>query len=252
MRVVLSQPVVFGCHFSQADRASNCVSCGWSRMIDIRNLVFHYPTGDFVLTIPELVISARRRVAIVGPSGSGKTTLLNILAGVLKASGALAVNGLRLDQISEPERRRFRSRKIGFVFQDFGLIEYLTAEDNILHPYRIGLGLRLSQTARREAARLSGSLGLQDRLHHYPNQLSHGEKQRIAICRALVTRPSLILADEPTGNLDPATKLTVLDTLIEQTHAAEATLLVVTHDMDLLSRFDEVIDFKRFLEQVAP
>jgi putative ABC transport system ATP-binding protein len=221
-------------------------------MISVKDLTYEYPTGGFQLSIPKLEISAGRRVAIIGPSGSGKTTLLNILAGVYPAAGSIEVVGARLDQMPDRERRRFRAAAIGFVFQDFGLIDYLNARDNILHPYRIGLGQKLDKTARGNAEQLVTNVGLENRLHHFPQQLSQGEKQRVAICRALVTKPSLVLADEPTGNLDASTKMTVLETLLNETKEVGATLIIVTHDNELLPQFDEVIDFKQFVNQVRP
>ena len=131
---------------------------------------------------------------------------------------------------------------MGFVFQDFALLDYLTARGNILYPYRIGAGLRLDRAARARAEALAGACGIAGLLDRRPGRLSQGERQRVALCRALVTEPGVVLADEPTGNLDPANKALILDLLFERTRAAGASLLAVTHDHELLSRFDRVVD----------
>lgn len=214
-------------------------------MIDFDQIAFGYGTSP-LLRISSLTIEAGRSMAIIGPSGSGKTTLLSLIAGILvPQSGALNISGINICALSDAERRRFRSRSIGFVFQDFCLIPYLTVLDNILHPYRIG-DQKLSDAARRSAQALAGSLGLGDKLGRYPEALSQGERQRVAIARALVTEPSLILADEPTGNLDVHTKQVCLDLLLENARARQATLLMVTHDTGLLGQFDQVMDISDY------
>ena len=144
-------------------------------------------------------------------------------------------------------RRDFRIRNIGFVFQDFELLDYLNVLDNILHPYRITAALRLDRTVRERAEGLAERLGVGDKLKRRADDLSQGEKQRVAICRALLPGPRLILADEATGNLDPRNKARILELLFDSVAAHGATLLAVTHDHELLPRFDRVVDFGEFL-----
>ena len=221
-------------------------------MIEIKDLEFRYGPGGFSLCIPELTFADGAIAALIGPSGSGKTTFLNLLSGiVLPRSGSVGVDEHEVFSLNEAARRAFRIRNIGFVFQDFELLEYLSVLDNILHPYRINRALRLTPDVHARAYELAETTGIADKLCRKPDQLSHGEKQRAAICRALVAGPRLILADEPTGNLDPANKQRILDLLIRHARQAGATLLVVTHDLSLLGRFDEVIDFRQFHTEAA-
>ncbi len=216
-------------------------------MVDIDGLFFSYTEGPFRLLIPSFRVDRGERVAVIGPSGSGKTTLLNLIAGILvPRRGTLRVDGAGIHPLSDPQRRAFRITTIGFVFQDFELIDYLNVLDNILHPYRITGALRLDRTVRDRAAALAESMGIADKLHRNVNDLSQGEKQRAAICRALLPSPRLILADEATGNLDPENKSHILDLLFEAVSSHDATLLAVTHDHELLPRFDRVIDFQSF------
>jgi len=218
-----------------------------SPFIAVEQLTFQYPEGDFYLHVPELCIDGGSKAAVIGPSGSGKTTLINLLAGIVPASsGQVRVHGASLDRLGDAERRRFRIANIGFVFQDFALLDYLTVFDNILHPYRINRALRLTPQVRDHAARLAAMMGLADKLKRRVHHLSQGEKQRAAICRALVTRPPLLLADEPTGNLDPANKSHILQLLFQYVDEAGATLVAVTHDHGLLGDFDRVVDFQAF------
>ena len=221
-------------------------------MIQFDDVSFAYARGGFRLSIPLLRIDDGARVAVVGPSGSGKTTLLNLVAGLaVPESGRVSVGDTVVSELSEPGRRTFRSQSIGFVFQNFALMDYLSAHENILYPYRIVRSLRLDAQARLRAVRLAEACGIGAKLDRHPGALSQGEQQRVAICRALVTCPRLILADEATGNLDPETKTVILDLLFERAAEAGAALLAVTHDHDLLSRFDRVIDFAD-LRQVEP
>jgi len=216
-------------------------------MISIQNIQFRYPHGEFRLTIPEFSATQGEKVAIVGPSGSGKTTLLNLLAGILTpASGVIEVKKTAINDLNDANRRDFRIRNIGFVFQDFELLDYLTVFDNILHPYRITGALKLSEEVRQRAIHLAERMCIAGYLKKHPGELSQGEKQRAAICRAMLPNPSLILADEATGNLDPANKTRILDLLFENVDAHEATLVAVTHDHELLPRFDRVVDFQAF------
>jgi len=219
-------------------------------MIDIRNLDFVYPGNGFRLRIPALTVEAGRRVAVIGPSGSGKT---NLVAGIaVPASGELHVDDLPLSSMNDAQRRRFRITRIGMVFQDFELIDYLSVLDNILHPYRINRALTLTPAVRDRARQLAADTGLADKLRRHPHQLSQGERQRAAVCRALLPGPRLLLADEPTGNLDPAGKGRILTLLSDYARKHRATLVTVTHDHSLLEHFDEVIDFQDFQAEVGP
>lgn len=192
-------------------------------------------------------VAAGERVAIVGASGSGKTTLLDLIAGIRSpATGTVTVAGNPLHDFADAARREFRSRQIGLIFQAFELLEYLTVRDNVLLPYRLGARLTMPGDAATRVARLASEMGIAGRLDRYPEQLSQGERQRAAICRALVTAPDLILADEPTGNLDPDNKQRVLELLLAQVSQRGATLVMVTHDHDLLAPFDRVLDMHEF------
>jgi len=171
-------------------------------------------------------------VAIVGPSGSGKTTLLGLLAGLDRpTAGTVHLDGDELGSLSEDDLARLRARKIGFVFQSFQLIPTLTALENVQVP----LELRGEPSADR-AGEMLGRVGLGDRGHHYPAQLSGGEQQRVALARAFSTRPRVLLADEPTGNLDARTGATIIDLMTELNRDLDTTLVLVTHDLDLASR----------------
>jgi len=212
-------------------------------VISLRDVGFEYAKGGFSLDVPELTVPSGARAAAIGPSGSGKTTLLNLISGIERPrSGEVSTAGVRVDRLSPAARRSFRITTIGFVFQEFLLLEYLDVLDNILYPYRLHPELRLDTSVRSRARRLASDLGLASLLNRRPSELSQGERQRIAIARALVTAPKLILADEPTGSLDPATKKQALDLLFEQCDARSTTLLMVTHDHGLLEQFAQIVD----------
>jgi putative ABC transport system ATP-binding protein len=216
-------------------------------MINIESLAFKYSVGEFHLEIPSLTVDAGEKVAVIGPSGSGKSTLLNLIAGILTpAEGQITVNNVKVNELSDGGRRDFRISNIGFVFQDFELLDYLNVLDNILHPYRITNALTLNKEVRTAAGDIAGQMGIGDKLKRYADDLSQGEKQRAAICRALLPRPGLILADEATGNLDPANKTRILDLLFSSVRESGAALLAVTHDHELLRHFDRVVDFQEF------
>ena len=219
-------------------------------MIRIRSLEFQYPTGDFHLDVPEFTVEQSEKVAVIGPSGSGKTTLLNLLAGIYTPQkGTIEVGNISVNRLAEDDRRDFRIVNIGFVFQDFELLDYLNVMDNILHPYRVTGALRLDKEVRARAVNLAQDMGIGDKLKRPVNNLSQGEKQRAAICRALLARPKLILADEATGNLDPKNKFRILDLLFGSVEDHNSTLLTVTHDHELLGKFDRVIDFQNFQKE---
>ncbi len=195
--------------------------------------------------IPRLEIAEGERLAIIGPSGCGKTTLLKLLTGILvPESGSVVVGGEELSALADSERRRFRITRLGLVFQALGLVEYLNVLDNIVHCYRITRALRLDDAVRARAAELAAGLGLGDKLSRPAGALSAGERQRVAICRALLSEPDVLMADEATGNLDPLNKGRILDLLFERLERDRATLVAVTHDHELLDRFDRVVDLR--------
>ncbi len=169
-------------------------------------------------------------LAIVGPSGSGKTTLLGLLAGLDRpAAGRVWLDGSDLADLSEDARARLRAEKVGFVFQSFHLIPTLTARENVQVP----LELRGESGAEARAVELLERVGLGDRMDHYPTQLSGGEQQRVALARAFSTRPKLLFADEPTGNLDGRTGQTIIELMLELNRELGTTLVLVTHDLEL-------------------
>lgn len=220
-------------------------------MIQMEQLNFRYPRSDFELQLPNLKIEPLERIAIVGPSGCGKTTLLNLISGIaLPRSGTVLVDGQTISGLADAQRRNFRIANIGMVFQQFELIEYLDVYNNILLPFAINDSLILDSSVRDKAHKLAESMGLKDKLHRRTTQLSQGEKQRVAICRALVTSPKIILADEPTGNLDPKNKSLILELIFEQAKLHEQTLVLVTHDVGILESFDRTIDFEKFRTEV--
>lgn len=216
-------------------------------MLSIRALEFGYPDSDFALAIERIDVAAGEKLAVIGPSGSGKTTLLNLVSGIIRPdSGEIRVNDTHIERLSDAARRDFRINQIGFVFQDFELIDYLNVFDNIIHPYRISRALKLTAAVRQRARELAERAEIGDKLKRYAGELSQGEKQRVAICRALLPGPQLVFADEATGNLDLRNKGRILDLLFDSVDAHDATLLAVTHDHELLPRFDRVVDFLDF------
>ena len=225
------------------------------QMIQARNITFRYPASSFRLAIDELAVAPAEKLAIVGPSGSGKTTLLNLMAGILVPDhGEISIAGTPVSSQNDRDRRNFRAANIGLVFQQFELLEYLTVAENIRLPFQINPTAQDPQHNNEfdSANELLDSVGLISFANRYPAQLSRGEQQRVAICRALITQPQLILADEPTGNLDPANKRNIMELLFRETESRNQTLIVVTHDQSLLGDFDRVIDFETFLQTDQP
>jgi len=201
-----------------------------------RSLSRTYRSGSRDLTVLKDItfdVSPGEFLAILGPSGSGKTTLLGLLAGLdLPSSGKVHLDGEDLGSLTEDERARLRVEKIGFVFQSFQLMPTLTAQENVQVP----LELRGQSEAGIRARDLLARVGLSGREHHYPVQLSGGEQQRVALARAFSTRPKILFADEPTGNLDASTGATIIELMAELNNDQGTTLILVTHDLELASR----------------
>ncbi|AUN93771.1 ABC transporter ATP-binding protein [Pseudazoarcus pumilus] len=210
-------------------------------MIRLQNLSMHYTmetTRIDILRAVDLDIAAGQRIAIAGPSGSGKTSLLLLLAGLERpASGRVLFDGVALDALDADALADLRRDRMGIVFQSFHLVPSLTALDNAALPLEIA-GRR---DARERARAMLDTVGLGARLHHHPAELSGGEQQRVAIARALVHRPKLLLADEPTGNLDDRTGAAVAELLLDLHRETDTTLVLVTHDMALARRCDRVL-----------
>ena len=225
----------------------NSETTGLLDMLHISDLEFQYKEAEFQLQIPEFSVDTNQTLALHGVSGSGKTTFLNLVAGILPPHrGTIRINDTDLSTLSPTALRRFRITQVGMVFQDFELLEHLSVLDNILLPCRITAALRLTSWHRDRAAQLAQDVGIQDKLKRCAGRLSQGERQRVAICRALLVEPSLLLCDEPTGNLDPHSKAEVLDLLLGYVQRTGTTMVTVTHDHDTLSKFDRALDFKQF------
>jgi len=214
-------------------------------MIELSQIKFEYKESDFQLQFNSIKAESKKAVALIGPSGCGKTTLMSLIAGILPShTGSILIDNTEIHKLTDKQRRLFRIQNIGFVFQDFALLEYLNLYENILHPFRINSALTLDGSVKTRANDLAEKVGISKRLKNYPGQTSVGEQQRCAIARALLNEPAVILADEPTGNLDPNNKKAILEILLQYVQGHDATLLVATHDYDLLEYFDETIDFK--------
>jgi len=214
--------------------------------IDITDLEHDFGES-FALSIRELRIAPGEHVAFIGPSGSGKSTLLHLIAGILSPKrGRIELGGIDWSQLSESARRARRIREIGLVFQEFELLEHLSVFENVLLPFFVSNALARNTAADARAKSLLEAAGLGVHFARKPRQLSHGERQRVALCRALVASPSIVLADEPTGNLDPDNAKRALALLLDECRRAQATLVLVTHDHSLLSAFDRVVDFRSF------
>lgn len=222
-------------------------------IIELRDVDFRYPVaGSFGLRIKSLAATAGDSIAVVGPSGSGKTTLLGLLAGILKpTSGRIRVHETELSQLDDRQRRQFRIRNIGQVFQAFELLHYLTVVENVMLPHYIRASGVSSATSRDTALELLSDMGLGHKANVRPTELSQGEQQRVAVCRAMLNQPPVLLADEPTGNLDQENKQNVVDLLLEQARLRQSTLLMVTHDQSLLDSFSRVLDIRTVASVVA-
>lgn len=214
-------------------------------VISVNNLTKQVPALDNpsggmldILTGVNLEIKSAETIAIIGASGSGKSTLLGLLAGLDQASsGSVLLAGQSLNKLDEDGRAALRGENVGFVFQSFQLLPSLTALENVMLP----LELQSDATAREQSVDLLSRVGLSDRLHHYPKQLSGGEQQRVAIARAFVTQPLIVFADEPTGNLDKKTSQNIINLIFEMNHEKKTTLVIVTHDETLATKCDRCL-----------
>ena len=215
-----------------------------SPILSVEQLTKTYKSGERSLTVVKEIsfsVVEGSTCSIVGPSGSGKTTLLGLCAGLDRpSSGAVILNGIELNTLSEDSLAEIRNRHVGFVFQTFQLIPTLTALENVMVP----LELRGEMRTGSRAVDLLRQVGLEDRLHHYPAQLSGGEQQRVALARAFINRPKILFADEPTGNLDAETSQRIINLLFELNEAFGTTLIVVTHDFDLAGRTQRILKLR--------
>lgn len=213
-------------------------------MISVQNLGMQLRAGSHLVTILDGItfeIPEKQVVAIVGPSGSGKSTLLGLMAGLDKpTAGTIQLNGFDITALTETQLAHFRREYIGYIFQSFHLIPTLTALENVALP----LDLSGEPSAANRAEELLAAVGLQDRQHHYPVQLSGGEQQRVAVARAFACRPPILLADEPTGNLDSGTGQVVIDLLLKLNQDHGSTLVLVTHDPNLAERAGRMITMR--------
>ncbi len=213
-------------------------------ILKLKNVSKTFKTADGELPILQGVsftINRGEKVAIIGPSGSGKSTLLSLI-GLLDTptQGSIEVAGVKIDQLSESEQALFRNKEIGFIFQSFELISSFTVVENITAPFEIGNKIVSAEVV----STLTERLGLSERLSALPQTLSGGEKQRVAIGRAIVNSPALILADEPTGSLDRVTGERVLSLLIEAVDKVNGTLIIITHDESIANRMGRVLELK--------
>jgi putative ABC transport system ATP-binding protein len=213
-------------------------------VIELRGVSRTVPSGDGTLTIlhlTDLAIASGQVAAVVGASGSGKSTLLGLIAGLdAPTTGSIVIDGTDITTLSEDALAKLRGSRVGFVFQSFHLLPSLTAFENVLVPIEIAGG---ADPARRARALLA-EVGLSERGHHYPSQLSGGEQQRVAIARALANDPPILLADEPTGNLDSSTGRQVIDLLLQVHRTRATTLVLVTHDPEIAAIADLIVTLR--------
>ena len=214
-------------------------------ILQIRDLHFQYPASDFKMEISDIKITQGSKIAISGKSGSGKTTLIHLISGILKPqSGEILFYDKSITDMNDKEIRKHRISNIGFIFQEFELLEYLNVMDNLVLPYKINKSLVLDAEIKDKAKEIANRIGIGNKLDQHPKQLSGGERQRLAIARALITSPPLIIADEPTGNLDEKTSNIVMDEITDQVSFTNSTLIMISHNNELISSFDEIIDIQ--------
>lgn len=217
-----------------------------SNILQVNNLTREFKSGSKILTVVNDIsfgIEEGTSCAIVGPSGSGKTTLLGLCAGLDRpTSGEVILKDIKLNPLSEDERASVRNKHVGFVFQTFQLVPTLTALENVMVP--LELRGEATKEVRKRAVKLLEEVGLGDRTHHYPTQLSGGEQQRVAIARAFINEPKILFADEPTGNLDTETGDHVEELIFDLNQKEHTTLILVTHDLELAEKCDRIIKIK--------
>jgi ABC-type lipoprotein export system ATPase subunit len=220
-------------------------------LLAISNLAKSYrsPDGETraVVRVKNFALDEKQQLALRGESGSGKTTFLNLIAGILRAdSGEIQLAGQSMTSLAEPGRDQLRARKLGYIFQTFNLLQGFTCLENVLLGMKFGPG-----ADRARATELLRRVGLSDRLNYYPRQLSSGQQQRVAVARALANHPALVLADEPTGNLDRRNAAESLRLIRETCRENGAALLLVSHDPDVLAQFETIQDFHTLNEALA-
>ena len=212
-----------------------------TRMLHVQHLTKTYASGDGLLTVLQDIsfsVEPGSTLSIVGPSGSGKTTLLGLCAGLDRAtSGSVELNNYALDNLTEDDRAKIRNKYVGFIFQNFQLLPTLTALENVMVPLELSGGKDVGKKSKN----LLDKVGLSDRMHHYPAQLSGGEQQRVSLARAFVNEPRILFADEPTGNLDEETSEKVIRLLFELNQEAGTTLVIVTHNLELAAATRRII-----------
>ena len=214
-------------------------------ILQIRDLHFQYPASDFKIEISDIKITQGSKIAISGKSGSGKTTLIHLISGILKPqSGEILFYDKSITDMNDKEIRKHRISNIGFIFQEFELLDYLNVMDNLVLPYKINKSLSLEEEIKDKAKEIANRIGIGNKLDQHPKQLSGGERQRLAIARALITSPPLIIADEPTGNLDEKTSNIVMDEITDQVSYTNSTLIMISHNNELISSFDETFDIQ--------
>lgn len=217
---------------------------GMAKILNVSNLKKSYSSGSGSLTVLDdisFAVEEGETFAIVGPSGSGKTTLLGLSAGLDRPdSGTIELCGIEISTLNEDERALLRNKKVGFIFQDFQLLPTLTAQENVAVP----LELQGAKNAAAKAEILLDKVGLADRMHHYPSQLSGGEQQRVALARAFSNTPAILFADEPTGELDEATGQKIIQLLFDLNKEAGTTLVIITHDMELARKTQRILRLK--------
>lgn len=213
-------------------------------VLQAENLTKQYPSAERQLTVLDDVsfsVVQGATLSIIGPSGSGKTTLLGLCAGLdVPSSGTVSLMGFKLNKMSEDDRAYLRNQYVGFVFQNFQLLQTLTAYENVMVP----LELRGEKNVGQKAKEILGRVGLGDRIHHYPSQLSGGEQQRVALARAFISSPKILFADEPTGNLDGENAIAIEELLFTMNREEKTTLILVTHNLELAGKTETILRMK--------